>query len=88
MKGKAVGTSLFYEGWANWGKYLKFRNVGQGKRCKVCAALDEERSQASSQAEKAEVCSRKREHLVGVMQDRAADERSSLLAEDDATKRR
>ena len=80
---KAVGKSLFYQTWGKWNKYLKFRNIGQGKRCRICAQLDEERLKADP-CDKAEICARKFEHLKGVMQDRKVDTRTSLLAKDDA----
>ena len=64
-------------------KIIAFRNVGQGKRCRICASLDQERSQTTSQAETADVIHRKK-HLMKVKRDRQLDVRTSFTAQQNA----
>ena len=63
-----VSRSTLYTCWSQrWKNYLQFRNIGQGKRCKICAALDERRLQATSEEEKARVEEEKNDHINDVM---------------------
>ena len=68
----------------NWKRFLNFRNVGQGKRCRVCAKLDEERVAAVSTAEKLQVAVAKKEHINQVKADRQVSMRGTKMAEQDA----
>ena len=45
----------FQRTWNHWKPYLKFPSAGQGKRCRICARLDERRRQATSQEERNEI---------------------------------
>jgi len=69
-----------------WEKFIGFRDIGQGKRCKECARLDEERTLATSTEERAEVSMRKRRHVDEVMADRQVSIRANRIAEQDAAK--
>ena len=81
----ATSKSTLLKVWnERWKKHLKFRNIGQGKRCRVCARLDEERLQATSQEERLAVGERKLEHVNMVMADREVSVRSNMMAERDA----
>ena len=61
---------------------LAFRNVGQGKRCKVCAKIDEERRQATTVEERAAVSQEKKNHIQAIMADRAVSVRTNRAAEE------
>lgn len=51
-----VSRSTLMRAWnVTWKKVMRFRNVGQGKRCKHCARLDEERRSAMTDDEKSKV---------------------------------
>ena len=66
-----ISRSALYGCWSHrWKKYLQFRGIGQGKRCKICAALDERRMQATSEEEKAQVEEEKNDHINDVMASR------------------
>ena len=67
-----------------WDKILVFRNVGQGKRCKICARHDEERAQATSQEDRLRVGLEKRQHVEDVLADRNVSVRGNEIAERDA----
>ena len=83
----AVSRSTLLKCWnGSWKRFLDFRNIGQGNRCKVCAKLDEERVSAVTPAEKAEVATEKAKHLDSVSSDRQCSVRGTLLAEKDARK--
>ena len=84
MGKEAASRAAFFKCWQTWKLFIAFRNVGQGKRCRICASLDQERSQATSQAETADVIHRKKIHLVKVKQDRRLDVRTSFTAEQNA----
>ena len=71
---------------AHWAKVLIFRNIGQGKRCKVCARLDAERLLAMSKQERQELMQRKQCHIDEVMADRAINVRGNKIAELDTQK--
>ena len=86
MKGKAVGSTSFHEGWRNWNKLLAFRNYGQGKRCRECARLDQERLQSTTEPDKMLIANQKRAHLLGIKQDRRIDMRTSEQSNSDALK--
>ena len=86
LKGQAVGSTTFYEGWRKWSKYLAFRNYGQGKRCRECARLDQERLQSTTEADKLLIADQKRTHLLGIKQDRKVDMRTSEQSQSDALK--
>ena len=61
-----------------------FRNVGQMKRCKECARLDEMKSQAITQEERNTVAALKAAHIKEVMADRAINVRGNRISELDA----
>jgi hypothetical protein len=83
----AVSRSTLLKCWnGSWKRFLDFRNIGQGNRCKVCATLDEERVSAVTPAEKAEVATEKAKHIDSVSSDRQCSVRGTLLAEKDARK--
>ena len=65
---------------AQWSQFISRRNIGQGKRCKRCAELDERRQKATSQAEKYECDEEKDEHINETKLDRLASSRSSHLS--------
>lgn len=82
-----VSKSTLYKVWKqNWERVLRFRNVGQGKRCKVCARLDEERVQATTDEERMQIGRRKQEHIDEILADRAVTGRSISISEHDARK--
>ena len=82
-----VSKSTLYKVWKqNWERVLRFRNVGQGKRCKVCARLDEERVQATTDEERMQIGRSKQEHIDEILADRAVTGRSIHIAEQDARK--
>ena len=83
---KAVSKTTFFNVWnSHWCHFLKFRNTGQGKRCKKCAIFDEERVQATTATEKARVSQQKYQHIKEVMMDRAIDMRGNMLGQSHAT---
>ena len=65
---------------------MPFRSIGQGKRCKECARLDEERLQATSEEEKAQVIAAKQFHIEAVQADRAVNTRGNSISEIHASK--
>ena len=69
-----------------WSKIMPFRSIGQGKRCKECARLDEERLQAISEEEKAQVTAAKQFHIEAVQADRAVNTRGNSISEIHASK--
>ena len=86
MKGKAVGKTSFNEGWRKWNKCLAFRIYGQGKRCRECARLDQERLQSTTEPEKMLIANQTHAHLLGIKQDRRIDMRTSEQSNSDALK--
>jgi hypothetical protein len=82
----AASRSTFQRVWNRWKKYIRFRNIGQGKRCRVCAHLDQMRTEALSSEDKAEVTKQKMEHIRMVMADREVSVRANRTAERDASK--
>ena len=80
-----ASRSTLWRAWTNrWDKYLRFRNIGQGKRCKICARLDEERTQAADLEERALLLEKKKEHVSQIMADRNVGMRATKVAERDA----
>ena len=78
-----VSKSALYRAWKQrWKKFLAFRNVGQGKRCKVCAQNDEERLQAATAEERAAVTQEKKNHIKSIMADRTVSVRTNRAAEE------
>ena len=67
-----------------WDKHLRFRGEGQGKRCKICARIDQERVQATNLQEQADVVDTKARHIKEVMADRDVSVRGNRIAEKDA----
>ena len=59
-----------------------FRHAGQGKRCKACAKIDEERLQATTAQERAAVAHEKKNHSKAIMADRAISVRTNRAAEE------
>ena len=72
--------ATFERCWKQWKKYLRFRNIGQGSRCKICSQKDEERVQATSPEEQRRVEEEKKAHIQLVTADRAVNVRGNLLA--------
>ena len=82
-----ASRSTLFRAWTNrWEKYLRFRNVGQGKRCKICARLDKERTQAADLDERASLLEKKKEHIAQIMADRQVGMQATHIAERDARK--
>lgn len=78
----AVSRSTFLKVWnSQWKRYIKFRNVGQGKRCRICARLDEERLQATTHEEKLAIVQKKKDHIGQIMADREVSVRCSHMSE-------
>ena len=77
-------TTLFKVLKNRWATFLKFRDIGQGKRCNTCAALDEERLQATSQEEKDEINKSKHWHIEEIKATRIISMRGNTLATKDA----
>ena len=70
--GEQVSKSTLSRVWTKrWKKFLAFRNVGQGKGCKVCAKIDEERRQANTAKERAVVAQEKKNHVKAIIADHA-----------------
>ena len=67
-----------------WQKYITWRNDGQGKRCKVCAEIDERRSKATTPQEKEQANDEKEEHTGHIKEDRTILARLRELALDAA----
>ena len=81
----AVSPSTLRRCWHDrWCSYLPIRNIGQGKRCKICAELSEERVQATTPEEQALVRERAQFHIDSVMADRNHSVRCNHIAERDA----
>ena len=84
-KDDAVCKTTLFRAWnCSWKNLLKFRNAGQGKRCKVCAALDEARSKASSTEERQQLIKEKMDHITEIKADRAINVRGNLQSEHDS----
>ena len=76
-----VSKSTLHRVWrTRWRKFLPVRNVGQGKRCKVCAKIDEERRQATMIEERAAVRQERKNHIDAIMSDRAVSGRTNRAA--------
>ncbi len=67
-----------------WEKILPFRHVGQGKRCRICARLDEERVQAVTLDARAAILERTSYHIKEVCKDREMSIRANRVAEQHA----
>ena len=67
-----------------WSQFLKIRDIGQGKRCRECAELSEERSQATTPDAIAAVREKTQFHIDSVMADRSHAVRDNHIAERDA----
>ena len=63
---------------------MPFRNVGQGKRCRECAQMDEERLYCVSLEEKHALAAKKELHLKGNDADRKVSVRGNTLSENAA----
>ena len=83
--GEQVSKSTLYKAYrTTWSHVLKFRNIGQGKRCKICAKFDEERAQATTEEERVTIAQAKRTHIDEVLADRAVVDRAIKISEKDA----
>ena len=77
-----VSQSSLKRAWyQRWNKFLLVRSADQGKRCKDCAKLDEERLQTVTIEERAENAAAKKEHIRQAMADREVSVRGNRLAE-------
>eukprot|EP00959_Pyramimonas_sp_CCMP1952_P117582 2458313-Pyramimonas_sp.AAC.1 len=84
-----VSKATLYSVWnSSWKNVLKFRNSGQGKRCKVRAALDEAKSKASSTEERQQLIKEKMDHITQIKADRAINVRGNLQSEHDSASTR
>lgn len=82
-----VSKSTLFSVWKrNWRRVLRFRNVGQGKRCKLCAKLDEERAQATTEEERVLIGQQKQAHIDEILADRAVTGRTINMAESDVSR--
>jgi len=80
-----VSKSTLYKAWAErWKKFIRFRNIGQGKRCKLCAQIDEERLNATTVDEKQAVAQLKHEQIKKIKADREVSLTTNYMAEKDA----
>ena len=80
-----VSKSTLLRVWNDrWKHVLIFRNEGQGKRCKICAKLDEQRLQATTEEERANLAEEKNRHIKEIMMDREINMRINRIAEHDA----
>lgn len=66
-----------------WSTHLKIRDVGQGKRCKICAELSEARQCAGPDTLDG-ILEQYRFHIDSVMADRNHSVRSNHISEEDA----
>ena len=65
--------STFERCWKHWKKYLRFRNIGQGSRCKTCSRLDKERAEAVTAEDRQRVEDEKTAHIQLITNDRAVN---------------
>ena len=80
--GEQVSKSTLIRVWRKrWNKCLAFRDVGQGKGCKVCARIDEERRETTAE-ERAVVAQEKKSHVKAIMADHAVSVRTNHAAEE------
>ncbi len=80
-----VSKATLYNSWNSaWKKVLRFRSTGQGKRCKVCAMLDEARSKATTAAEKQQLIQEKLQHITEIKAGRSINVRGNLQSEHDS----
>ena len=68
----------------NWSSLLAFRNDGQGKRCKICARLDEEYLQCVTDDERRALVHKKNEHIAAIKAMRLVNVRGNQQSEADA----
>ena len=82
---RAVSRSTLRRCWdARWQHFLVIRNVGQGKRCRVCAIGSEQRAQATTIDEMAALTARIQQHIDVVMADRNHSTRGNHMSERDS----
>ena len=80
-----VSRSTLLRSWEDhWQAYMPFRKLGQGKRCKDCPAVEQERLNATTPEERAEVAAAKKTHLDQVEADRLVNTRGNHMSERDA----
>ena len=79
-KTSCCSKSTFERCWKHWKKYLRFRNIGQGSRCKTCSRLDKERAEAVTAEDRQGVEDEKTAHIQLITNDRAVNVRGNLLA--------
>ena len=85
-EGERVSKSTLYTTWnSQWKKYMPFRNIGQGKRCRVCAQLDEARANATTRVEKHELVKEKMVHISEIKADRSINVRGNTQSTYDAS---
>ena len=78
---EAVSKMTFFRAYTTtWKRIMPFRNIGQGKRCKECARLDEELKGALSSEEKDRIIAEKAKHVNEVMSDLAINVRENRMA--------
>ena len=78
---EAVSRSTLQKVWrSRWNKYMQFRTLGQGKRCKICAELDELIRKAVDPDEREEYEKKKDQHIAGVMLDRDSHTRQNMMS--------
>lgn len=62
----------------SWNKHLILRSPSGGNKCSICLRLEEERSQASNDAERLQIDMQRQQHLDICKRDRAVNVRGNL----------
>ena len=79
-----VAQSTLYRTWrSTWRKFMPFRNIGQGKRCRICANLDESHRKANTDEEKRVILESKMKHIEEIKSDRLINVRGNAQSEHD-----
>ena len=87
MGATAVSRSTLRRCWQErWMKFIKVKNIGQGKRCRKCAILAMRRKNTTDPVEQAKIAEELKLHHDENRADRNTSGRQNLLAERDAEK--
>ena len=76
----SASKSTFLRAFKNWEKFICFKGPSQGSMCGTCASLDEQRKQATTREERAEVESERQIHLDRCNADRTVNVRGNRVA--------
>ncbi len=80
---EAVSRSTFDRCYnRSWNKHLILRSPSGGNKCSICLRLEEERSQASNEAERMQIDLQRQQHLDICKRDRAVNTRGNLKGAD------